>query len=443
MSTNAPAQPGQLQVIAAASSGVIKGIDGEKLLDCVHCGICLSVCPTYDLLGTEADSPRGRIYLMRAVAEGRVELSPEIAAHFDSCLGCRACETACPSAVPYGEFLAHFRDAIERTVPRPVQAQRARRTLLDLLSSPTRLAPLMFGARLAGKLFGSSGGPVAAVGRFLFGPKAPQLPVPEAAALSVRRLPSLIPARGERRARVAFLAGCVMQVLFEGVNRATVEVLAENGCDVWVPQGDPCCGAFHLHNGEVQGARERARPLIRALEAGEYDVLVTNSAGCGSSLKEYGELFHGDPEWEARALRVVERARDVSEYLMELGPRPPRGLPRPRRVAYHDACHLAHGQQVRSQPRDLLRMIPGVELVEIQQADWCCGSAGIYNFLQPDLAGQLQERKVDYVLAAKPDTLVTGNPGCHSWIQAGLRARGAEVEVRHTLELLAEGYGLT
>jgi glycolate oxidase iron-sulfur subunit len=288
-------------------------------------------------------------------------------------------------------------------------------------------------------IFGEGGGPVGMVNRFLFGPKAPKLPLPKDVGLRVRPLPAFTPAKGERRARVVLLAGCVMQVLFQRINEATIRVLAENGCDVVVPPSAGCCGAFHMHNGFLDGARERAKALIETLEREQFDAFVTNSAGCGSTLKEYAELFHDDPAMAARAKALAEKSRDVSEYLAELGLRAPTHECR-KRVAYHDACHLAHGQKVRSQPRDLLKTVPGLTLVEMKDSDWCCGSAGIYNFLQPELAEQLQAKKVENVLATSPDVVAMGNPGCHAWIEAGMRARGDQTPVRHTIEILDEAY---
>lgn len=421
---------------------VIPGLDLDSLLECVHCGICLSVCPTYDVLGTEADSPRGRIYMMRALAEGRTELNASIVQHLDSCLGCRACETACPSAVHYGEFLTVVRDEIERKYPRAAKDRTGRKLLVDTLTNPRKLAPMMVGAKAMNGIFGAKNGPVAMVNRYLFGPNAPSVPVPDEVSLSIKPLPEFTPAKGEKRARVAVLAGCVMQVLFQRVNRATVRVLAENGCDVLVPRSLGCCGAFHMHNGFLDEARQRARALIEALEKETIDALVINSAGCGSSIKEYPEVFHaaGEGEWEERARAVAAKSKDVSEFLAELGLRPPTRELR-KKVAYHDACHLAHGQKVRSQPRELLQAIPGLELVDFKDPDWCCGSAGIYNFLQPEIAGQLQEKKVGNILAADPDLVVMGNPGCHSWIEAGIRSKGKTIPVKHTIEVLDEAYG--
>lgn len=418
---------------------VIPGLDPEKLLDCIHCGICLSACPTYDLLGTEADSPRGRIYLMRALSEGRAELNETTVGHLDSCLGCRACETACPSGVHYGELLTPVRDEIERKFPRSTKDRQGRKFLLDLLTNPAKMAPAILGAKLGGKLLGGAN-PASMVNKFLFGPKVPDLPLPDEVGFTVKALPEFTPAKGERRARVAVLAGCVMQVLFQRINRATIRVLAENGCDVLVPRAVGCCGAFHMHNGFHDDAKSRAQGLIAALERENFDALVINSAGCGSSIKEYPELFHGDPAWEERARALAAKAKDVSEYLAELGLVPPTRELKVR-AAYHDACHLAHGQKIKSQPRQLLEAIPGLELVEFNNSDWCCGSAGIYNFLQPDLAGQLQEKKVDNIEAVHPDLVVMGNPGCHAWIEAGLRAHGNQVPVKHTVEVLDEAYG--
>lgn len=414
----------------------IPGLKLEQVLDCVHCGICLSVCPTFDILGTEADSPRGRIYYIRALAEGKTDLNPTLVGHLDSCLGCRACETACPSAVQYGEMLVHVRDAIEKQFPRSPQERLSRGVLLELLTRPDRLAPAMFGAALGEKL--GFGGMVRAANHFLFGPDAPEMPLPHDATPSVVPLPAYTYAKGERRATVAILPGCVMQVLFQRVNLATIRVLAANGCDVVVPNVG-CCGALHEHNGALDGARARAKEAIRALEAAHVDAIVVNSAGCGATMKQYGHLLADDPYWKERGEAIAARTMDASEFLVKLGPIAPTHSV-DRRVTYHDACHLAHAQKIRTEPRALLKLIPGLSLVELPNSDWCCGSAGIYNFLQPELATQLQEKKVGHVLSTQPEILVTGNPGCHAWIEAGLKSRNAPVEVLHTMELLDRAY---
>ncbi len=422
----------------ASAGDAVPGLRYEGLLECVHCGICLSACPTFQLLGTEADSPRGRLYYMRALAEGRTEVTPTLVHHLDGCLGCRACETACPSAVPYGELLEQVRDHIERHHERPKEERRARRTLLDALTNPARLSLLLTGARLARRLPGGAR-LVERAQRFLFGPNAPAIPLPERGSLRPGQLPERTPADGPTRGRVALLTGCVMPVLFQRVNEATARLLAANGFEVLAPPDQECCGAFHAHNGCADEARDRARRLIERFEPVECDAILVNSAGCGSTMKDYTHLFRGDPAWERRAEAFAKRVRDVTEYLAAAGTRPPT-RPVRRRVVYHDACHLAHGQGVRAQPRDLLKRIPGLELVELADSDTCCGSAGIYNFLQPVLAGQLQQQKVENILAARPEVVVTGNPGCHSWIEAGLRAAGSQVPVLHTVELLDQAY---
>jgi glycolate oxidase iron-sulfur subunit len=416
------------------------GINYEKLLDCIHCGLCLTSCPTFDLLGTEADSPRGRLYLMRALAEGRAEVNPSMVHHLDTCLGCRACETACPSAVQYGELLGQARARIEREHPRPVREKVARRGLLDTLTNPSRMSLAMAGAKVMGRLTGSGEGVPAFLTRFLSGKEGPigEMPLPAPVSAFPRRLPAFTPAKGERRARVALLSGCVMSVLFLHVHEATLRVLAANGCDVLVPPKQGCCGALHLHAGFMDEARQLARPLMEVFEREKLDAVIVNSAGCGAAMKEYAELFPPGVD-HTRAELMGKKVKDVSEFLYELGLVPPR-RERRARVAYHDACHLAHAQRIREQPRALLAAIPGIELAPVSESDWCCGSAGIYNFTQPELAAQLQARKVANLLAARPDLIVTGNPGCHMWILAGLKAAGRDIPVKHTLEVLDEAY---
>jgi glycolate dehydrogenase iron-sulfur subunit len=433
--TPEPGAPAALLEHAAKS-----GINYSALLECIHCGLCLSSCPTFDLLGTEGDSPRGRIYLMRALAEGRAEINPSLVHHLDTCLGCRACETACPSAVHYAELLGQTRARIEKEYPRPTREKFAKRTLLNTLTSPARLSLAMTGAKLAGKLTRSGDGVPAFLSRFLSGKDGPlgEMPLPAPVPPLPRRLPAFTPSQGERRARVAVLSGCVMSVLFHHVNEATVRVLAANGCDVIVPPKQGCCGALHVHGGFADEARQLARQMMDVFERENFDALIVNSAGCGSTMKEYAELFpQGVDATRAKAFR--EKVMDVSEFLAKLGLRPIT-KERRARVAYHDACHLAHGQGIRAQPRALLAAIPGLELVPVAESDWCCGSAGIYNFMQPHLATQLQSRKVANLLAARPDLIVTGNPGCHMWILAGLKASGKEIPVKHTVEVLDEAY---
>src|SRR5947209_18356336 len=286
--------------VALLEHAAKSGISYEKLLDCIHCGLCLTSCPTFDLLGTEADSPRGRIYLMRALAEGRTEINPSLVHHLDTCLGCRACETACPSAVQYGELLGQTRARIEKEYARPTREKLAKRALVDTLTNPGRLALAMTGAKMLGKLSGSGDGVPAFLSRFLSGKEGPlgDLPLPAPVSPFPRRLPAFTPASGERRARVALLSGCVMSVLFHHVHEATVRVLAANGCDVLVPPGQRCCGALHLHAGFADEARKLARQTMDAFEREKLDAVIVNSAGCGSMMKEYAELFPGGVEAE-------------------------------------------------------------------------------------------------------------------------------------------------
>jgi glycolate oxidase iron-sulfur subunit len=415
--------------------------DFEKgLMACIHCGFCLQACPTYRETGDEADSPRGRIVLMRGVHEGRLPMADETlrpggaAYHLDRCLGCRACETACPSGVPYGRLLETFRDRQEREVSRPLGDRLLRDGLLGTLTNPKRMA-------LALRAGSFTGGRIPApIARFLGLPEDTQMPMPDDLAAASKPLPEVTPARGEQRGRVALLAGCVMRVMFAPVHHATARVLSANGVDVVCPRDQGCCGALHGHQGQLAGARRLARQTVAAFEKENYDAVIVNSAGCGSFMKEYGHLLKDDPVWAARAAAFAAKVKDVSEYLAALGPRP---MPNPlsARVTYHDACHLAHGQKVRTEPRALLKAIPGVTFVEMNDAEICCGSAGIYNFLQPEMARQLQQKKVENLLATGADIVATGNPGCLAWIQSGLPKNAKAPEIVHPVELLDRAYG--
>lgn len=415
--------------------------DHELIRQCVHCGLCLPFCPTYRVLGLEADSPRGRIYQMKLVAEGRIDpADPRFRRHMFQCLDCRACETACPSGVQYGRLI----EAARSIIP-PVNATErvARKVVLGgVINSPRILAVAGLGARLyqrAGlqKLVRSTG--VLGVARTLERMEAmlPRLK----GSLVEGRLPAFVPAQGERRARVGLLSGCVASQFFPETNRATVAVLATNGCDVLVPPEQGCCGALQNHSGDRETATAMARHNIRVFEKLNPDYIVVNAAGCGSMMKEYGELLREDPAYAERARAFSARVRDITELLAELPLRPP---PHPvrRRVTYQDACHLAHGQKVRKQPREILQAIPGLELVEMKESDWCCGSAGIYNVTQPDLSEMILARKMENVAATNADTLVASNPGCLLQIEHGLRDRGIEMRTAHPVDLLAEAYGL-
>jgi glycolate oxidase iron-sulfur subunit len=415
----------------------LTAIPRDLLRTCVHCGLCLPTCPTYDLLGDERDSPRGRLFQMKAAADGVVPLDdPSLRRHLDRCLGCRACETACPSGVRYGRALEEVRAAMP---PASALEQTLRRTVIDRLFGSPLLLDLAGGAM---RLYNQSG-----VGRFgrrlgAFRYLPPRLSEMEALlppAQPVQRLPRLIEALGPRRARVGLITGCVMKQFFSGVNAATARVLAANGADVIVPGDQGCCGALHLHIGERAAAQRLARRLVAAMPE-NLDAIIINAAGCGSTLKDYGHLLADDPQYAERAARFASRVRDIAEWLDESGITAPRQI-MPLRVTYQDACHLRHAQGIREQPRRLLRAIPGLELVEMAGAADCCGSAGIYNLTQPDLANRLLQQKMDRVEHTGATVLAVGNPGCAIQIASGVRARGLQIRVAHPVELLDEAYG--
>ena len=399
----------------------------DGLRACVHCGICLPQCPTYRVLGQEMDSPRGRVYLMRAAAEGRIGLTPGLARHLDLCLGCRACETACPSGVPFGRLLEAARGQLERQGVRARESDHAtRRWALETFPYPARLAPLLWGLRL----YQASG--LQALVR-LSGMLAPWKKLKAMEALlptvpSAAPLPQFTPARGTLKGRAGLLTGCVQRFLYGDVNARTVRLLSAAGWDVVVPQSQGCCGALHLHAGRLEEFRGLASRLV-AVFGEVVDLVVTNAAGCGSALKEYG---HWLPDGAATAF--AEKVRDVSEVLVESD------LPLGRleeTVAYHDACHLLHGQKVRDQPRDLLRRIPGLRLVDIKDSDLCCGSAGIYNLTEPAMAEELGRMKVERIREAGARIVAAGNPGCLLQIARHAAEMGVELEVVHPVDLLA------
>ena len=397
--------------------------------DCVHCGFCLPTCPTYSLWGEEMDSPRGRIVLMRAGLEEGAELSPAMVEHFDRCLGCMACVTACPSGVQYDKLIEDTRAQVERNHRRPVRERLLRRAIfatfpypqrLRLLVPPLRALHALGIPRLARR--SARGGRLRETLALTPNPQ-PGGPVPE-----------FVPAVGERRGRVGFLQGCVQRAFFPRVNEATVRVLAAEGFEVHAPREPRCCGALQLHTGDDGPARDLARATIASLE--QLDFIVTNAAGCGSAMKDYGHLLRDDPDWAERASAFSAKVRDVTELL---GEHPARAARRPlsMTVAYHDACHLAHAQGVREAPRRLLAGIPGLELREPDGWESCCGSAGIYNLVEPAAAAELGRRKADKLIATGADVVAAANPGCAIQISA----HGGNLEVVHPIELLWRSIG--
>jgi glycolate oxidase iron-sulfur subunit len=392
---------------------------------CVHCGFCLPACPTYRVLGEEMDSPRGRIVLMKQVLEGDLALE-EALPHIDRCLGCLGCVSACPSGVKYGELLIPFREHAERQTRSPLDRLR-RRLLLETLERPALF-------RVAARF-----GALARVGQAL---------VPEFARPALQLLPSRLPraaplpsvaaARGVRRARVALVAGCVQQALDPDINLATVRVLTRNGIEVVVPAGQGCCGALALHVGDGARARRRAAALVRSFPS-DVDAVITNAAGCGSMMKEYGEVFAGEADLP-EAGRFAGQVRDVSEFLDAVGLTAPLPETAPRLVAYHDACHLAHGQRIRRAPRALLAQVPHLRVTEIPDGDVCCGSAGLYNLEHPAIASDLGARKAQAILATGAEAIVAGNIGCLVQIATHLRRLGSPLAMLHTMQVLDCAY---
>jgi glycolate oxidase iron-sulfur subunit len=406
-------------------------LDEKQALACIHCGLCLSSCPTYLETGNENDSPRGRIYLMRAVQEGRLPLEGAAVRHFDLCLGCRACEAACPSGVAYGDLLEHTRDHVEKNFARPPAQRWLRRVLIEkIFPHPARLRWLLAPAR-ATKAIG--------LAKILPRFAREALSLVPAGARS-EKVPELSPATAARRGRVGFMEGCVMGVMFGQTNLNTVRLLNAAGYDVLTPRAQGCCGALHAHNGNLASARACARANMTAFAGQECEAIITNAAGCGSSLKEYG---HWLPSKEAELFGA--KIKDLTEFLSVVGTprcgvrsaqRADPAFSDALRVTYHDACHLAHAQRITKAPRDLLRAVAGENLIDMPEADVCCGSAGTYNLTEPEMAERLQRRKIENILRTGADIVVTTNPGCILQIRAGLAKAGSRVRVMHMADYL-------
>lgn len=482
-------------------------LDHDRLMDCIHCGLCLPTCPTYAETGLEADSPRGRIYLMRALAEGRAETTPTLVSHLDKCLGCRACETACPSGVQYGHLIEGARAHLHEHYERPID-QRLKNKAVELsFPYPNRMELALLPVRILRKV-----GIIPLLHKIGFMKLLGNLGdmeslLPPLPPISKRlKFPVRWKAQGEKQASVGMMTGCVMQVMQSHVNEATARVLCKSGCDVAAPKTQNCCGALHAHIGDIEQAKEFARRNIVAFEDwqkehGQLDAIVINAAGCGAALKEYPGWFKGDAEWEARSKTFAENVKDVSEFLdqpafksrlealtkvgkqtigsgkQEAGlsardvpphttgastleavndavesdaknkaaalntpaSSPQSPASKTKVVTYHDACHLAHGQGIRAEPRDLLQMLSDngeFEFIALTEAEMCCGSAGSYNITQPDMAMQLLERKMKHIAATGAQVVVTGNPGCAMQIMLGAKKFGPNVEVLHPVQVL-------
>jgi glycolate oxidase iron-sulfur subunit len=418
--------------------------DSPRLFDldrCVHCGLCLNACPTYRELGVEMDSPRGRVYQMVQVAEGRMEVTPSYVEHIGLCLACRACETACPSGVQYGRLVEGARAQIASSVRPSVASRLVRWAVFEhLLPSPVAL-------RVAGALlylYEASGlrrlvrftGLLKAFGNL---ERLERLAPSAETPFFFSQLGRVFPAEGERRYRVALVAGCIANVCFARLNEATVRVLQKNGCEVTVPDDQSCCGALHVHAGLRDRARRMARRNVDAFLKGSYDAVITNAAGCGSTLKEYDELLAGDGEYAPRAAQFVKLVKDVSEFLASIELNPNLG-PVKATITYQDSCHLAHGQRVKAEPRKLLAAIPGLSFREMPLADHCCGSAGIYNVVHNELSMSLLKKKMGLVASTGAEVIATANPGCLLQLRAGAEMYGGGERVAHVVELLDEAY---
>jgi glycolate oxidase iron-sulfur subunit len=428
-----------------AGSSLLRGLDYSVVQQCMHCGLCLPTCPTYTATKLERNSPRGRISLMRAIADGRLDLTRTFAEEMYFCLGCLACMSACPAGVNYAELFEHARAEAERSglLRSPKRNLIRNFTVAWLFMDMRRL-------RLVGRLIRlyQQLGLQTLVRRSgvlkLFPKRLRELEAmtptiqPKFSAQLIARV---TPARGAKKYRVAMLIGCAQDLIFSDINRDTVEVLARNGCEVFTPAEQQCCGSLHAHNGELDLARDLARKAIRQFPPEQFDAIISNAGGCGSHLRHYSKLLAHDPEYAQSAKVWDAKLKDIHEWLIQIGIKAPGADHAPEQVVtYHESCHLCHGQKVSEQPRQLLRMIPGVKLVELPESAWCCGSAGIYNIIQPEMANALLERKLGHVRSTEASVVATGNPGCLLQVLNGARQRGMPLRIVHPVTLLAEAY---
>ena len=430
---------------SSTSLSHLRGLDYSVVQQCMHCGLCLPSCPTYDATKLERHSPRGRIALMRAIADERLEPTKTFADEMYYCLGCLACMTACPAGVDYAELFEKARAEAEasRVLASPGRSLIRALTLRGLFMDLNRLKLLGRVMQLWQGLGLQSA--VRALGLTRLLPRRfrelEAMTPPVKSQWTEDLVAPVTPARGIRRFRVALLAGCAQDLIFSDVNRDTAEVLAHNGCEVVTPPDQHCCGSLHAHNGEWELAQELARRNIDQFPPESFDAIISNAGGCGSHLKHYARLLADDVRYVERARLWDAKVKDIHEWLAFTGIESPPAAGAPQQVVtYHESCHLCHGQKVSAQPRSLLRVIPGVRLVELPEASWCCGSAGIYNLTQPEMAGQLLKRKVDHILSTRAEVVATGNPGCLLQLINGCRERGLELRVAHPVTLLAEAY---
>jgi glycolate oxidase iron-sulfur subunit len=441
MSVASPENP--LPVVAPIPAPSVRnpgaGINYEYFLDCVHCGLCTASCPTYAELGNENDSPRGRIYLMRAVTDGRLDLTHEVRRHLELCLDCRSCETACPSGVQYGKLIEPFRVAMENTVEgqRKTDDWFHRWILFGMFPYPERVRASLLPARIAQTL---------GLDKLLLATGLWKLLPPRLGRLATLLpklerdpgpLPALLPAKGPRRARVALFTGCVADAMFRPTNWATARVLQENGCEVVVPPAQQCCGAIHFHAGSSEPARNMADANVAAFNAADVDAIIINVAGCGSMLKDYGHHWH-DEQQGARE-QFAHKVKDVNEFLAQLGLVDPPGEINVT-ATYHDACHLVHAQKIRDEPRTILSRIPGLKLVDLPESELCCGAAGTYNLTEPEMAERLSRRKLNNILSTGARVVVTSNAGCLLQIAREARLQGEALKLMHPMDLLDLSY---
>jgi len=404
--------------------------------DCVHCGFCLSACPTYIETGNELDSPRGRIYLMGSVLDNKIPLSDSVVEHLDKCLGCLACETACPSGVEYRFLIEASRSQIERNYKRSAGDKLFRGLLFSILPYPKKLGrilPFIYLYNKSGirKLFNSFG----VLKRISSSLNRLEQMIPDVDTMRVKEFPEVITPDKEKKYRVALLTGCIQNVFFSETNISTISVLKKLGCEIVIPGEQSCCGALSVHTGRLGEGRDFARKIIDIFSSLDVDAFIINSAGCGSAVKEYAYLLSEDPNYSQKAKRLAEKTKDIMEFIDEIGIDRNLNVLN-MKITYQDACHISHGQNIRSAPRNILSKIPGLELIEMKNSDTCCGSAGLYNILQPDLAEDILAKKIESIENTSAECIVAGNPGCLLQIQKGLRERKRNLKIAHPIEIL-------